>query len=178
MSNDELTGLAAAGSSETNADHEPSPETQDEPAAGAPEAEVGNGTAGSHVATTPLEGQLDELYRAPIASVADRTPNTSELRDAFYVVSIPKLLVLYIGTLGLYEVYWLYRHWQQHERYKGEYLRPFWRMVFSIFTTYGLFRRFDQEARDVGIQPAWSPNGALAALPHQLPAQLRCVLGA
>lgn len=58
---------------------------------------------------------------------------------SLYVVSLGKLTVLYVATLGVYQIYWFYKHWQQLKAATGENIKPFWRAVFSIFFVHKLF---------------------------------------
>lgn len=74
------------------------------------------------------------------------------------MVSLRKLLILYVGTLGVYQLYWFYKHWKQIKIASGQDLWPVMRSIFSIFTAHSLFRDIDGVARQNGHQPAWSPG--------------------
>ncbi|MGH8498981.1 MAG: hypothetical protein ACRERV_09275, partial [Methylococcales bacterium] len=50
-------------------------------------------------------------YAAPDSELVIET--TSSLKQRFYVVAPAKFLLLYFGTLGLYDLYWVYKHWAQ-----------------------------------------------------------------
>jgi len=66
----------------------------------------------------------------------------------FYSVSVPKLFVLSLCTLGLYELYIQYRNWALIKARDNSDIKPFWRAFFAIFFVYGLFSRVDQSARN------------------------------
>ncbi len=52
-------------------------------------------------------------YRAPAADADYGSPRTAAPGEAaFYVVSIPKLTILFVATLGVYGAYWFYRHYK------------------------------------------------------------------
>lgn len=96
----------------------------------------------------------DSIYRTPRAELTVES-SASE----FYVVSKLKFAVLYLATLGLYEVYWFYRHWHQYRRYHGEALWPVPRAIFSIIFAYPLFRRFERRNAAASDPVRWSPGG-------------------
>ncbi len=102
----------------------------------------------------------DEIYRAPTAEL--EVQPTSEERQ-FYVVSPLKLSVLYLGTVGMYTVYWFYKNWQFYRRSSGERVLPAARAIFFIFFVTSLFRTVDATIRRNGISHVWRPN-LLAAL--------------
>jgi len=61
-----------------------------------------------------------------------------------------------IVTLGLYDVYWVWRQWKRFVEH-GQVLSPFWRTFFLVFTNYSLFARVRSRAREEGIEVSWSP---------------------
>lgn len=80
-------------------------------------------------------------YRPPQAALAE----PDRLDEAlFYVVAPTKFLLLAIGTLGLYQVYWFYKNWAllnvKHKSYW-----PVLRAIFAIFFVYQLFHEIDDE---------------------------------
>ena len=96
------------------------------------------------------------------------TPNppvTTERRNAqrFYDVSIKKLIVLWVSTLGFYHFYWFYRHWQFEQQRSKRDLSPFWRACFAPFFAYQLFERIRQVCDDEDVGGTWNP-GILAAI--------------
>jgi len=75
-------------------------------------------------------------------------PNDEELVSAvnevkLYVVSLNKFLILYLGTFGLYTVYWFYKHWSEYKKSTKEEMLPIMRSIFSIFYTHSLFSHFE-----------------------------------
>ncbi len=61
--------------------------------------------------------------------------------NQFFSVSITKLRNLYLLTLGLYSVYWFYKHWKLQQPFMEKQIMPVARAIFSIFFTHSLARR-------------------------------------
>jgi hypothetical protein len=77
----------------------------------------------------------------------------------FFAVSTGKLVVMSLMTLGLYEIYWLYKHWQLERDATGEDLSPFWRAVFGPLFAFSLFRRIRDAALQAGADTALPSTG-------------------
>jgi hypothetical protein len=80
----------------------------------------------------------------------------------FFDVSIPKLVVLSVCSLGIYELYWFYKNWQIVRARERSDISPLWRAVFGFFFCYAMFKRvreYDAQTGGAGALPA----GALAA---------------
>jgi hypothetical protein len=58
---------------------------------------------------------------------------------AYYPVSIVKLVVLSVMTLGLYDFYWMYKQWKAIRDHSGVDMSPFWRAFFNVWFAYALF---------------------------------------
>jgi hypothetical protein len=76
----------------------------------------------------------------------------------FYVVSARKFLLLTLGTVGFYKVYWFYKNWQLQKRATGDSIWPAARAVFSIFFVHGLFKRVDKKLDAVAREYRWAPD--------------------
>jgi hypothetical protein len=81
---------------------------------------------------------------------------------AFFAVSRAKLIVLSVASLGVYEAYWFYKHWQRQRERTEEDLSPVWRTVFAVFFAYDLFTRLRDQAEQRRVGPAY-PAGWMAA---------------
>jgi hypothetical protein len=104
---------------------------------------------------SPVADQFDpaRAYRPPVA--VHEAPSLSAPNVPLYVVSLGKLSALYVATLGIYQIYWFYKHWQQHKAATGENIMPFWRAVFSVFFVHKLFAVIS--LRSSGTEaPSWS----------------------
>ena len=75
-------------------------------------------------------------------------------RQLFYVVGLRKFLVLFVATMGIYQIFWFYENWRAYREASGEKLWPVARALFSIFFVHRLFRlvqaRLDNARRAVG----------------------------
>ena len=99
-------------------------------------------------------------YAPPTTAVADIRPQDGGL-PPFFAVSLLKLAVLSLCTLGIYELYWFYRNWQ-HVKARGESdILPFWRAFFAILFCYSCFKRIRDVGVERGIEPVLSA-GAFA----------------
>lgn len=56
----------------------------------------------------------------------------------FFTVSPLKFTVMSIVTLGLYELYWIYKNWKIISDRRNLNLKPFWRAFFAYFYIYPL----------------------------------------
>ena len=86
------------------------------------------------------------LYQAP--STDSTTPEATQDEAALYVVSLKKLALLFILTLGLYAVYWNYRHWKLLNQHRGTNTIPVMRGIFSIFFFHSLLKQLNKELGD------------------------------
>ncbi|MCO1332714.1 hypothetical protein MO867_00045 [Microbulbifer sp. OS29] len=94
------------------------------------------------------------IYSAPEADL----DTTLEGESSFYVVSPIKFWVMSLGTMGLYSVYWIYRHWAEYRRASGEDMWPVMRAIFSIFFTHSLFSKIQSRLEETEIDYRWSPG--------------------
>ncbi len=88
------------------------------------------------------------IYRPPAAELQDVNPAGSD----FYVVSAGKFLALYLATLGLYGIYWFYRHWRAIRLSHRPGIWPLPRALFAIVFAFPLFRHIFDRARARGLE--------------------------
>ncbi|HSD58389.1 MAG TPA: hypothetical protein VLB04_09425 [Methanotrichaceae archaeon] len=80
-----------------------------------------------------------------------------------------RLVVLSVFTLGIYEIYWFYRNWEQLKAHKNLDLSPRWRTVGLFVPLVGIifilqqFQDIRNFSREVGIAKSFSPGWILAA---------------
>jgi hypothetical protein len=97
------------------------------------------------------------------ATVESKT-ECDNARPLFFPVSVAKLIVLSIVTVGIYEIYWFYKNWvlvRQNERRMD--IKPFWRALFAIFFCYALLVRVRAQQNSPEGQLSSVPAGALTA---------------
>src|SRR5687768_13100689 len=102
-----------------------------------------------------LEGVAD-AYKPPAADYDIQ--EASGAATAHYVVSVSKLVILFMATFGIYGVYWFYKHWDQQRHAYGLKIWPIARGIFAIFFTHSLFKAIHLSARQNGISPSWDPG--------------------
>ena len=64
----------------------------------------------------------------------------------FFPVSLWKLALMSVCTLGLYQVYWFYGNWRLVKLRERRRLSAPWRSVFGVLFAYPLFRRISRAA--------------------------------
>ena len=101
---------------------------------------------------------INEIYRPPVAA-GNQAKAERALSAPFYIVSTTKFLLLFVATLGIYQLVWFYKHWREYAPYGRKAISPFWRAIFAIFFTHALFRAFEEHGNYSGRPSAWSPQG-------------------
>ncbi|WP_303748180.1 hypothetical protein [Stenotrophomonas pigmentata] len=99
----------------------------------------------------------DNVYAPPQSSLAQETAVPSAL-PPFYVVSITKLVLLYVATMGFYSLYWFWKHWARHKRDKKLSIWPVPRAIFAIFFAHSLNQEIDHRLQRAGKRYSWSPG--------------------
>ncbi len=66
----------------------------------------------------------------------------------FYIVSPKKFLILFLGTFGIYTVYWFFKHWSLFKKSTDGDLWPVMRAIFAIFFTHSLFSYFEERYKN------------------------------
>ena len=82
-------------------------------------------------------------YAAPAAVVADAEAASAEA--VFFPVSLLKLSLMSVATLGLYQIYWFYKNWKCVQKLGDDVNAPL-RAVFYTLTSYWLFRKIREQA--------------------------------
>ena len=72
---------------------------------------------------------------------------TPEITADFYVVSPKKFLIMFLGTMGVYGIYWFYKQWDNYKIASGHKIWPAVRAFFSIFFAPILFKNI--AAKDI-----------------------------
>jgi len=96
-----------------------------------------------------------DVYKAPDAEIMTESAEGLE----FYVVSPKKFLILQISTMGMYSIYWFFKHWKQYKLKHNEGMWPIARAIFYIFFTHSLFTAFYVRAKERYKDLVWSPEG-------------------
>jgi hypothetical protein len=100
-------------------------------------------------------------YAPPAAVVSDVEPDQKEAETpAFFAVSVTKLVILSLCTLGLYEMYWFYKNWQLIRLREQSDISPGPRAFFALLYCYPCFSRI----REFGVKAGVMPNLSAGAL--------------
>lgn len=94
-------------------------------------------------------------YAPPTAVVVD-IPDTSVAAQSatpFFAVSVWKLGVLSLCTLGVYPIYWFYKNWQLIRDREQSSIIPFWRALFGVLFCYSCFRHIRDHGTASGVTP-------------------------
>jgi hypothetical protein len=97
-----------------------------------------------------VQAQGFNPYAAPKAEVAD--PST-RMAPVFFPVSLLKLTLMSLATLGLYEVYWFYKNWKCVRRNDGDKVNAPIRALFYPLMSYYLFQRIRGHADKAQVGP-------------------------
>jgi hypothetical protein len=81
------------------------------------------------------------------------------------VVTPAKLLLLSIGTVGLFQFWWMHQNWMVLRDRFGARVSPFWRAFLAPIFSYTLFARVarvgEAHGLSLAIAPAWLAAGYL-----------------
>ena len=98
---------------------------------------------------------------APPQTTAAPFQNNAQAVE-FFTVAHKKMMIMSIGTLGFYVVYWFFRQWQAQKIAHNLSVMPRMRAVFSIFFTHALLRRVHETATAQGIDGGFQNHKSLA----------------
>jgi len=96
-----------------------------------------------------------------ISSIIARRRKTDLHKDSsmpMLAMSPRRLALLLIISFNFYGVYWFYQNWKAIQVREGLRIRPFWRVVFSIFWLYPLFRQILGDAQKHGYGVRFSAS--------------------
>lgn len=65
----------------------------------------------------------------------------------FFEISKDKLLIMSLGTFGLYGLYWMHQNWSRYNQREGASTWPIARAIFSIFFIHSLFSHIEAHYR-------------------------------
>ncbi|HEY7771655.1 MAG TPA: hypothetical protein VIC26_00630 [Marinagarivorans sp.] len=69
-----------------------------------------------------------------------------------------KFSALFIGTMGLYQFYWFYKHWQLLGKAQQRSTQPILRSIFHVFFIPFLCTELAKAEREKGQQYRWNPQ--------------------
>lgn len=90
------------------------------------------------------------------ATLSAETPTERPL--PYFPVSLRKLIVLWICSFGLYELYWQFCHWLYIRDYEKSRISPGARAVFGFIFLYPLLRRIRRSVDSRGSRGTFHPG--------------------
>ena len=82
-------------------------------------------------------------------------PNNSE---GYFVVGTTKLILMTICTLGIYELYWVYKNWKYIKAREQSNIMPFWRAFFAPLWVFSLGQKIKSHSAEVSTSADFDPN--------------------
>ncbi|HCN47251.1 MAG TPA: hypothetical protein DIT18_17635 [Pseudomonas sp.] len=79
------------------------------------------------------------------------------VQPAFFVVAVPKLIVMTLFTSGLYWLFWSSRNWELYRDASGARVMLLPRILLPELFLYSLLHRVDGRIRGSGRSYRWSP---------------------
>jgi len=99
---------------------------------------------------------MQDVYKAPEAELIG-PQNMTDASD-FFVVSIRKLWIMNLLTIGSYGLVWHYQHWKQfRDSISDRDIWPVPRAIFTIFFVHALFGLIQDSSQQKGGSP-WNAN--------------------
>ncbi len=99
---------------------------------------------------------MSDYLDATATTEPSEIPLAIPAKCMFFPVSLFKLTVMSLFTLGLYEIYWFYRNWQLIKAHESLRILPFARAFFTILFCYQCFVRVRRADLRLGITPPLS----------------------
>jgi len=102
----------------------------------------------------PIEaGSGTDMSGQPLDSAVATPP----AEPILFPVSLKKFIVMDLGTLGLYNIFWAYKNWEYYKS-QGRSVRSGWRAWFSVFYLHGLLKDVLQTGNSFGLPNSFSPT--------------------
>lgn len=76
----------------------------------------------------------------------------------YFAISLKRLALFSILTLGIYEIYWFYKNWSAVKKFEGQKISPFWRAIFVVFFCHSLFKKVLESAKSHAYKNSYSPG--------------------
>lgn len=113
---------------------------------------------------------LNELTPANKSHLDEHDEST----PPYFAVSLPKLAILSVCSLGLYELYWFYRNWRLIRDREKTAIYPFMRAFFAVLFCYSCFAKIRDHGQRLHIAPplaagGWAACWIIATISWKLP---------
>jgi Prokaryotic RING finger family 1/GYF domain 2 len=109
-----------------------------------------------------LEDVVGTLQQ-PVVRKSDVSQLHAAVNPLFFYIPIARLVAMSLLTLGLYEIYWMYRNWKFVKQHDNRQIQPFWRAIFGIFFIKSLLSEIKDDKTATSLLRAQFSPGGLAA---------------
>jgi len=107
--------------------------------------------------------KLESASRFHAEVAPPRIPGSGD-QPWFLTISIRRLLLMGLATMGIFNLYWLYCNWKFIKHRDHLNVMPFWRSVFGVFFIYSLFAKIKDDRQLGRLEAAAFSAGWLAAI--------------
>ncbi len=80
------------------------------------------------------------------------------------ILSTTKFILLSLATLGIYQIWWLYKSWKFFKEREDLDIMPAARAIFGIFYMFQLMEKIQENAKSVGYTSSFSSGLILAGI--------------
>ena len=87
---------------------------------------------------------------------------SDDRKETVELININKFTLLYMLSLGLYGIWWMYKIWKFFKEKNRLDIMPAARAIFAIFFAYELFERILKYAKKLGYSKGYSSMGLFA----------------
>lgn len=92
------------------------------------------------------------------AELTPSPPLTNRSSVSYFPVSLVKLVVMHLCTLGAYQYYWIYENWRLIKKREGSDIQPFWRACFAVIYCFPLFGQIEGNGKSLHLRQSISSN--------------------
>lgn len=89
---------------------------------------------------------------------SQKEETTNQAPEAFFPVSLRKLIILSFLSFGVYHIHWFYKNWLTIEHKTGKKGQAACGALFAPFCSYGVFREIAKQAKPYGLNLTPPPS--------------------
>ncbi|KAF1027580.1 MAG: hypothetical protein GAK29_00549 [Acinetobacter bereziniae] len=101
---------------------------------------------------------MPNIENHSVALISDQSPNTQI--ETQKIISLNKFIFLSILTMGLYQIWWMFKVWRFFMQKDKLNVMPAFRAVFALFFLYSLVKRIQSAANAEGYTERFSALGS------------------
>jgi hypothetical protein len=98
-------------------------------------------------------------YEFSVNPIPETIPQSDYEGPLYLYISVKRLIVMSILSLGMYEAYWIYKNWSYIKKREKLTISPFWRGYFGIFFCHSLLKKIHADpVLNKTESPRFSPS--------------------